>query len=380
MLQEEAVLKVSNITPIRLSNEEQVALVKQICKATNTILEVQNLQILDKSEDKMTEAELKWFKSHDKDTMLRLYELKEMPESDLKLLVSQAREEQNSAFMKLWASIALLAYKELSKRYKNILFSKDKDTLINNTMMEVHKALANYDESLGAFSTYITPYLWQGGSQTNAAVNNVTVRNNHLRKKILEAKEEIESSGKKATHMLIHEISGVSINLIKEILEEDEMKSSTLSIEAMDKGAEVFSDDNREDLSLKSMDSPEDAYEAQEMSDAVERTMKKLDKKTRKIIDLKIGFTNSATTALTDNEIATKLGITQQEVISRYNTAIRSLKKYIEENEPLLNNQSVKEKRDAFDSLLHFIPTNVSKEDIEDAYSIMESVNLGDVI
>ena len=376
----ETVQNPANEEPITLTKEEQAELVKQIVDAKRRVLEIQNLPILNKSDSEMTSAEHKWFNAQDKDTMLHLYELRELSDSELKNLKYQAEYTRDTCFNKLWASVMKLARTELGKKYKTFTMTPEKrDALYSATAFEIFKSLDNFDPSKGAFSTYIIRYIWQGGNQTAAESNNSTVRNNWLRKKILDAQEEIIRDGGTPTPLLIAEKTELTLKTVKMILNDSEAKENTLSIEAMEKGSETFSDDNREDTSLKSYNTPEEEYEDNEYREAVSRTMNLLDPITKKIIEIRCGFNDSRDITLTDGEIAKRLNITIPEVISRYNTGIRSLKSYIEDKEPILNNTSVKEKKDEYDRLIRFQADKATKEDLEDARSIMDSISLDDL-
>ena len=362
------------IEPIVLSNEEQCDLVDLINEETKIKQCAQ--YYIDKLDGKpISEERKKWLKEI-KENDPGIFESYEgLSLQELRTIRDAANFDHDSNFNKLYASIILMIYKVHSKSYKQFLHSENKAILISNTIAEIFKALPRFDRTKANFSTYITLYILQGGNQTAAQLYGSSPRNNYLRKQVWSTRDSLIEAGREATDMLIAEVSGIALKTVKSILDEDNYRENNVSIEAMDKGSDSFSDDEKQDFALRTFDSPEEAMEIKERDDHIHDLLEKtLDAKSKKIIDLKLGMSGGQ--PLTDSEIAKRMNLSPAEVITRYNTAIRVLKREAEAD-PLLNNQSVKVKRDNYDQVLHFIPVSVSDEDMEDALAFMESVELG---
>ena len=297
-----------------------------------------------------------------------------MSKSDLLTLRSEVSENQNVNFHKLYASIVLMVYKGLQGKYKNLICSPNKPVLIENTMTEIFKALSTYDKTKAKFSTFITPYILQGGNQTNAELNDTTTRYNYYRKIVWESYYQFMENEQEPTPIKISEHTGIPLQTVITILEQDSVKENSVAIDSLLRGQETFSENHKVEKAFIDESSPEAMFEAKEREEHVHKLLKdSLDSLTKKIVEYKSGIFDNK--EWTSDEIATALNISRAEVESKYNAALRILRKEVE-NDPLLCNQAVREQRDAYCQVLHFIPTDVSKEDIEDARSIMDTINL----
>ena len=361
------------IQPIKLTDEEQANLVDLINEETK--IKSYCTFILDKLSGKpLDERKKAWFERLKPDERETLESYALMSKSDLLALKSEVSENQNVNFHKLYASIVLMVYKGLQGKYKNLICSPNKPVLIENTMTEIFKALSAYDRTKGKFTTFITPYILQGGNQTNAELNDTTTRYNYYRKIVWESYYQFAENGQIPTPIKISEHTGIPLQTVITILEKDNLKENSVSIDSLPRVQETFSETHKVDKALVNDSSPEAAFEAKEREEHVHKLLKdSLDTTTKKIVEYKSGIYDSR--EWTSDEIAAALDIPKAEVESKYNAALRILRKEVE-NDPLLCNQAVREQRDAYCQVLHFIPTTVSKEDMEDAQFIMDTINL----
>ena len=366
------VFDIAQIKPIKLSAEEQKKLVIEYKHLSHEYDLLRNRNIL--TCDKLSTIQKKWFQSLSDEDKIRLIDYADYSKEDFDNMMSYLSYTRDSIFQKLWASIIKYVFKIFNKYYQAYMFDpKKRSDLLYSAMTAVTEVLPKYDEEKGALSNFLTPYITHAGFSYASRDNNMTDRNNLCRKQIMLAIETIKKAGREPDIHLIHELTDVPIKTIKEILENDTYKENNISIDALDRGSETYSDDDRADVGLKSFESPEDIIEGHERTMTINRIISTtLDNKSKKIIQLKIGYVGGHN--YTDNEISQKLNIPVGEVISRYNAAIRTLRKELSQD-PLFNNQSIKEKKESYDQILHFVPAEISKEDSEDAFAFMESVN-----
>ena len=105
-----------------------------------------------------------------------------------------------------------------------------KEDMYNTCIVGVMKAIPNYDESKGAFTTFITPYMRHEITAYLCYINNDhSTYYTNLHNKILKAKSYIEAHGGKASPKAISEKTGISENVV-----ETELKMLSVKITSLD--------------------------------------------------------------------------------------------------------------------------------------------------
>jgi RNA polymerase sigma factor (sigma-70 family) len=225
----------------------------------------------------------------------------------------------DEAFMEIWNSIKPWVI-TLLRRFFSDLYMRESEELLIEAQAEVFMALKGYDESKGAFSTYITNYIRHYATERYASKNNTSVYYSKYYREYLEYKSQFEGEGVKMTMADYADLIGITPNTLRIAIEKSGSAMNTVSTD----------DENYvENDSASTALSPEELALQKEQSVAIKEALEALSKEQREILVMRLGYN---TAKLTRDSIAVKLNIPKERVDAQYTRGIQNMQRRLSKN------------------------------------------------